>query len=151
MFSSTHMDPDFDKKVQQEYAARKSKQKPRYSWSFDDTYQIYEKDLTTGKLKQLTHERGYNAEGDYSPDGNWIVFSSNRLGYSEKLSAEDAKFFAQDPSYMADIYIMKADGTHVKRLTHERGYNGGPFFSSYGKKLFGAGSRQWGKLLRFIQ
>src|SRR6185312_14836309 len=76
-----------------------------------------------------------NAEGDYSPDGNWIVFSSNRLGYSEKLSAEDAKFFAQDPSYMADIYIMKSDGTHVKRLTNQRGYNGGPFFSSDGKKI----------------
>src|SRR6185312_2790866 len=67
MFSSTHQDPDFDKKVKQEYDARKSNQKARYSWSFDDTYQIYEKDLTTGKLKQLTHERGYNAEGDYSP------------------------------------------------------------------------------------
>jgi Tol biopolymer transport system component len=135
IFSSTHLDPDFDKKVQQELEARKTNQKNHYAWSFDDTFQIFEKDLATGKLKQLTHERGYNAEGDYSPDGKSIVFTSNRSGYSEKLSAEDAKLFAQDPSVMADIYVMKSDGTHVKRLTTERGYDGGPFFSSDGKKI----------------
>jgi Tol biopolymer transport system component len=34
-----------------------------------------------------------------------------------------------------DIYVMNADGTHVKQLTHELGYDGGPFWSYDGKKI----------------
>ena len=32
-----------------------------------------------------------------------------------------------------DIYTMDADGSHVKQLTHELGYDGGPVFSPDGK------------------
>jgi TolB protein len=34
-----------------------------------------------------------------------------------------------------DIYVMDADGSHVKQLTHELGYDGGPFWSYDGKKI----------------
>ncbi len=135
LFASTHLDPDLKKKVEEEYAQRKSPQKNKYSWSFDDTFDIFEKDLKTGKLKALTHEKGYDAEGSYSPDGKLIAFASNRAAYTEKLSDEDQKLFQQDPSYMMDIYIMNADGTGVKRLTDVKGYDGGPFFSADGKKI----------------
>jgi Tol biopolymer transport system component len=30
---------------------------------------------------------------------------------------------------------MNIDGTHVRQLTHELGYDGGPFFSYNGKKI----------------
>jgi Tol biopolymer transport system component len=135
LFASTHEDKDLGKKVEEEYAFRKSPQKNKYSWSFDDSFDIYERDLRTKKLRQLTHEKGYDAEGSYSPDGQWIAFASNRGGYIEKLSPEDSKLFQQDPSYMMDIYIMKADGTEVRQLTNVKGYDGGPFFSADGKKI----------------
>ena len=135
LFSSTHLDPDTKKKTAEEYDNRKKAVKARYSWSFDDNYDIFESDLHGGHLRRLTKEKGYDAEGSYSPDGQWIAFASNRAGYTEKLSAEDKKLFEQDPSYMMDIYIMKADGTHVKRLTTSKGYDGGPFFSADGKKI----------------
>ncbi len=28
-----------------------------------------------------------------------------------------------------NLYVMDADGSHVRQLTHQPGYNGGPFFS----------------------
>lgn len=135
LFSSTHLDPEVKSKTQAEYENRKKAVKARYSWSFDDSYDIFSSDLQGKNLKRLTKERGYDAEASYSPDGQWIAFASNRAGYAEKLEGEDKKFFEQDPSYMMDIYIMKADGTQVQRLTNSKGYDGGPFFSADGKKI----------------
>ncbi len=135
LFSSTHLDPQWKKKQDEEIESRKKPVKGRYSWSFDDQYDIYSSDLKGKNLKRLTKSLGYDAEGSYSPDGKWIVFASNRAAYTEKLSPEDQKMFQQDPSYMMDIYIMKEDGTQVKRLTDAKGYDGGPFFSADGKYI----------------
>jgi Tol biopolymer transport system component len=135
MYSSTHLDSQTDKKTQEEYENRKKAVKARYSWSFDPSYDIFSSDLDGKNIKRLTKEMGYDAEGSYSPDGQWIAFASNRAGYTETLSAEDKKYFDQDSSYMMDIYLMKADGTQVKRLTTSKGYDGGPFFSADGKKI----------------
>ena len=135
LYSSTHLDPDLKNKAQQEYDTRKSGQKAKYSWSYDDTYDIFEVNLKTKAQKRLTSAKGYDAEASYSPDGQWILFASNRTGYTDKLSADDQKLFEQDPSSQMEIYIMKSDGTNVKRLTNHLGYDGGPFFSHDGKKI----------------
>ena len=50
----------------------------------------------------------------FSPDGRQIVFCSDRDGD-------------------ADLYIMDSDGAHVRQLTNEAGYDGGPFFSPDGQ------------------
>jgi Tol biopolymer transport system component len=135
MFASTHLDPEFSKKVQQEYETRKSPQKNKYSWSYDENFDLFEADLNGKNTKRLTREKGYDAEGDYSPDGKQIVFASNRSAYTQAMSAEDQKIFDQDSSYMMDIYIMNADGSNVRRLTNTKGYDGGPFFSQDGQKI----------------
>ncbi|MBV2169796.1 MAG: M28 family peptidase [Bdellovibrio sp.] len=135
LYSSTHLDPETQKKTQDEYENRKKAVKARYAWSFDDNYDIFTSDLQGKNIQRLTKEKGYDAEGSYSPDGQWIAFASNRAGYTETLTGEDKKLFDQDSSYMMDIYIMKADGTQVKRLTNSKGYDGGPFFSADGKKI----------------
>lgn len=135
MWSSTHLDPKTKEKVKAEYEERARPVKGRYSWSFDDQFDIFSSDLNGKNVKRLTKEKGYDAEGSYSPDGKWIAFASNRAAYQGKLSEEDQKKFKQDPSYFMDIYIMKADGSQVKRLTEAPGYDGGPFFSADGKKI----------------
>ncbi|MCX7979072.1 MAG: biopolymer transporter Tol, partial [Bdellovibrionaceae bacterium] len=132
---STHLDKDLEKKVKEELETRKATVKPRYSWSYDENYDIFTSTIDGKNIKRLTKELGYDAEGAYSPDGSLIVFASNRAGYSEKLSDEDAKLFKADPSYMMDIYIMNSDGSNVRRLTNSKGYDGGPFFSADGKKI----------------
>ena len=135
LFSSTHQDPSFAKKVQDEYAERAKPIQGKYSWSFDEQFDIFEVNLKSNKLKPLTKELGYDAEASYSPDGNWILFASNRSGYQEKLSDEEQKLFEKDPSSQMELYVMKSDGSQVKRLTNHLGYDGGPFYSADGTKI----------------
>ena len=47
---------------------------------------IFAFDEKTGATKRLTTAKGYDAEGGYSPDGQWIVFSSMRDAYNRTLS-----------------------------------------------------------------
>jgi len=135
MFSSTHKDPKFNQKVKEELEQRKSTQKSKYSWSFDDQFEIFEFDLKKKTYQSLTKALGYDAEGSYSPNGQLIAFASNRHAYTEKLNEEDEKIFKMDPSYLMSIYVMNSDGSNVRRLTSGKGYNGGPFFSADGKKI----------------
>ena len=76
-----------------------------------------------------------DAEGSYSPDGEWICFASNRRAYSNDLSEEEKKLFEVDPASAMDLYIMRTDGSELKRLTTSIGYDGGPFFSPDGKRI----------------
>ncbi len=135
IWSSTHLDSKWKQVQDAEVTQRKNPVQKRYSWSFDAAYDIFESDLKGKKLKQLTKAPGYDAESSYSPDGKWIAFASNRTGYEEKLSDEDQKLFDKDPSSQMEIFIMKSNGTEVRRLTRALGYDGGPFFSHDGKKI----------------
>lgn len=139
MWSSTHADTQAAAKAKSEYEERKKPVKGRYSWSFDDQFDIYESDLKGKHVKRLTYSKGYDAEGSYSPDGKWIAFASNRSmfpgPFADTFTDEQKKFLEKDASFAMEIYVMKADGTQVKRLTHSPGYDGGPFFSADGKKI----------------
>jgi TolB protein len=86
-----------------------------YVWPIYDTYSIYTAKPDGSDVNLLT-KGGYNAESTITRDGKHIVFTSTRNGD-------------------LDIYTMDADGTNVKQLTHELGYDGGPFWSYDGKKI----------------
>lgn len=135
LFASTHQDSTSRKQQQAELEFRASGKTKRYSWDYDPQYELFSFDRTSGELQQLTENRGYDAECAYSPDGQWIVFASNRNAYSRPLSAEEKELFEHDPAVMMDLYVMRADGTEVKQLTETLGYDGGPFFSADGKRI----------------
>lgn len=135
MFASTHGDKRSKQLQQDELDFRASGQERRYSWDYDEHFEIYEAEFDGSNVKQLTDALGYDAEGSYSPDGSLIAFASNRHAYSEPLNEDDAQTFEIDKSYMMDIYIMNADGSKVRRLTTTPGYDGGPFFSPDGKRI----------------
>lgn len=135
MFASTHLDPDAVAKQQLEIQFRESGKQKRYAWDYDETYDIFSSKPDGSDMRRLTDARGYDAEGSYSPDGEWIVFSSMRDAYTTPLSQEHKERLELDPSYFAEIYIMRADGSGQKRLTTEPGYDGGPFFTPDGKRI----------------
>jgi Tol biopolymer transport system component len=123
IFASSHLDPQAKKKQAEEYRRRadelRSGQHSRYRWDFDPYLDIFEANPDGTGLKRLTRSPGYDAEGSYSPDGKHIVFCSNRSGPDN-----------------FELYIMDADGSNVRQLTHAPGcYNGGPFFSPDGTKV----------------
>ena len=106
LYSSTHL------------ASAECPPRPDYSkgyvWGVYSSFQIFYATERGQILKQLTRGPGYNAEATLSYDGKRIVFTSVRDGD-------------------LDIYTMGPDGSAVKRLTHEMGYDGGPFFSPDGQ------------------
>lgn len=135
MFASTQEDPAAEQEQKEEIELRASGKERRYSWDYDEFYEIYEYELATKEYRKLTDAKGYDAEGSWSPDGSLIAFASNRSAYERELSESERKAFELDPAWANEIYLMKADGSDVKRLTTSPGYDGGPFFSADGSKI----------------
>lgn len=136
LFASTHADSQVMEKQKAELEFRASGKQRRYSWDYDNTFEIYSAKQDGTDVVNLTHSPGYDAEGAFSPDGNEIVFCSLRAAFPlEKLSPEQHARYEKDPSWFGDIYIMNSDGSNVRRLTDAPGYDGGPFFSPDGERI----------------
>jgi Tol biopolymer transport system component len=136
LFSSTHLDPEAVAKQKAELEFRAAGRQRRYSWDYDEQMDIFIARRDGSKARQLTRSPGYDAEGSFSPDGKLIAFCSLRSAYpTNKLSATELKQLETDPSWFGEIYMMNADGSKVRRLTHTPGYDGGPFFSPDGKRM----------------
>jgi Tol biopolymer transport system component len=135
LFSSTHLDPKSKQYQQEELDFRASGKERRYSWDYDPETDIFAYSENTGALTRLTTAKGYDAEASYSPDGQWIAFSSMRSGYDHPLNDKEKKWLEENPSNFADIFIMKADGSEQKQLTNTPGYDGGPFFTHDGQRI----------------
>ena len=147
IFSSTHHDPRSEEFQREELEFRASGQERRYAWDYDREMDIYiapgpavtsagpNGTVDPKELVRLTEVVGYDAEASVSPDGEWIVFSSNRQAYDHELSEEELTLLEFDPAYFAEIYIMRADGSDQSRLTDVPGYDGGPFFFFDGSRI----------------
>jgi len=90
---------------------------------------IWTLDLQTKKARNLTHAPG-SFRPCWSPDGKWIALSSDRNTSVRRL---DADRFAQ--VHAVSIYVMRADGAGVRRLTPAGKFVGSPKWSSDGKRV----------------
>ena len=136
LFASTHLDPDSVAKQKAELDFRAAGKERRYSWDYDEHMDIFTARRDGANIRQLTRTPGYDAEASFSPDGKLIVFCSLRDAYpTNKLSATELKHLVTDPAWFGEIYLMNADGSNVRRLTHAPGYDGGPFFSPDGQRI----------------
>lgn len=135
LFGSTHHDPESERLQREELELRASGEERRYAWDYDPEMELWVRDAETGELRRLTEARGYDAEASYSPDGEWVVFSSTRSAYEGELSAEEARLLEINPSYFGELYRMRADGSDLERLTDVPGYDGGPFFFPNGDRI----------------
>ncbi len=81
-----------------------------YVWALYDTYDIFKSAPDGSNVRQLTSQKGYDAEATVCSRDGSIVFTSTRDGD-------------------IDLYRMNGDGTGVVRLTNTPGYDGGAFFN----------------------
>jgi TolB protein len=91
--------------------------------------EIWLLDLRTRQLRNLTNQAGGHFRPAWSPDGEWIAFSSDRD--SPKLRRPDGFETIQ----RTEIYLMRADGSAARQLTHTGTYAGSPSFSQDGKQI----------------
>lgn len=132
------------KEKEEEPTAGYQRQGRDYRWSFPAGMEIFRVDGWEGAVagvspggmidlaqRPITNNEAYDAEGAYSPDGKFLIFTSNRDGD-------------------LDVYVSHPDGTHAVRLTHSKGYDGGPFFSPDGKRVVYRSDRAGNDLLQIF-
>jgi TolB protein len=84
-------------------------------------------ELATGALRNVTKHPGGDFRPSWSPDGQWIAFSSDRD--SKKLK------FAFATLQTTDIYLVRTDGSGLRRVTARDAIAGGPAWSPDGKRV----------------
>ena len=87
---------------------------------------VYSASPNGGNLTQLTTDPSFNASPAYSADGRRIAFCSDRT---------KGRF---------EIFVMQADGTGQRQLTHMNGNATFPDFSPSGSRIVFAGYRSGG-------
>lgn len=99
-----------------------------FNWSPDSQKIVYQKkvsvedhdvfvySLETGKNENVTNNPAFDADPNFSPDGKQIVFASLRDGNAE-------------------LYLMNADGSDVRRLTNHPAWDSHPVFSPDGTTI----------------
>jgi len=71
-------------------------------------------------LKRLTFSPGNEGHCAWSPDGEWILFSSARMGFKDEVTYTDS------PQPYGEVFVMRYDGTEVKQLTDNQWEDAGP-------------------------
>ncbi|MGH9784209.1 MAG: TolB family protein [Terriglobia bacterium] len=62
-------------------------------------------------LRRLTSAPGNDSHCAWSPDGEWILFSSSRLGF------KDEAIYGDSPQPYGELFLMRYDGAEVRQLT----------------------------------
>lgn len=128
----------------QKPAAGYQRQSGNYRWAYPAGMELFlarewQRDLAAaepGKILDLathplTDNGAYDAEGSFSANGRWLVYTSNETGDLE-------------------LWAMRSDGSGKVQLTRAPGYDGGPFFSPDGSRLVYRSDRKGNDLLQIF-
>jgi TolB protein len=86
-----------------------------------DEFDIYSVGPDGTGLKRLTDSEGNDAHSSWSPDGNYILWSSSRFGYKD-----ESPLVINQPQPYAELFIMNADGSNQHPLTDNQYEEGTP-------------------------
>ena len=88
----------------------------KYQWPVFQGFDLYIANADGSDAKPFLPATGYDAEATTSPNGKWIIFTSERGGD-------------------VDIWRVDLDGKHLLQLTDGVGYDGGAVFSPDSKLI----------------
>ena len=104
----------------------------KYSWDYDENYDLFIQNTNTGSVRRLTFSKGYDAEGCISNNGKSVVFASNRNLYASNFGSTQS---IKDLSFYCDLYLLDLEKNSTEQITDTKGYDGGPFFSPDGSMI----------------
>jgi TolB protein len=87
-------------------------------------WQIWVANADLSRAKQLTHGRDDSGWAAWSPDGARLAFDSNRTDPTPN-----------DAHHVNDVFVMRADGSDVKKLTDSKGVSGDAAWSPDGSEI----------------
>jgi TolB protein len=84
-------------------------------------------DIQTRELRNLTSHPGGDFRPAWSPDGRWIAFSSDRDSRRPRSGFVTL--------HSTEIYLVRRDGSGLRRLTHRDAFVGSPSWTPDGTRL----------------
>jgi Tol biopolymer transport system component len=111
------------------------------------TPQIYIKNMIDKTERRLTYNIGENMYPKFHPFKNWVAYSSTTDETTEKINVEpvmkdlglkkdvDPKAAVVAPPLPLEIYISNEDGSDIKRITRNKGFDSLANFSRDGEKI----------------
>lgn len=82
-----------------------------FTRKFEGDFEIFSIRPDGKDLRRLTYSPGNEGHCAWSPDGEWIVFSSTRMGFKDEAP------YTNSPQPYGELFVMRYDGTRVRQLT----------------------------------
>jgi len=102
----------------------------------DGDLDIYTMNADGSDVRQLTHELGYDGGAFFSYDGKKIVYRSQQPKTPEEIADyKDLLSRGLIRPGNLEIWVMDADGSHKRQITHNGAANFAPYFFPDGKRI----------------
>jgi len=102
----------------------------------DGDIDLYRMKVDGSDVKRLTNKAGYDGGAFFSRDGEWICYRAEYPA-NDSARADYQKLLARHlirPSHL-DLWVMKADGSGKRQVTHQPGASFAPYFTPEGQAL----------------
>ena len=102
----------------------------------DGDIDIYTMDADGKNVRQLTHELGYDGGPFWSYDGRKIVYRAEHPQTPQQIADyKDLLSRGLIRPGNLEIWVMDADGSHKRQITHNGAANFAPYFFPDGKRI----------------
>jgi len=92
-----------------------------FTADIDGDYEVYTLAPDGKDLKRVTNRPGNDAHNSWSPDGEWLAFTSEAGGFKD-----ESPIHPYNPQAYGDIFVIRADGSDLRRLTDDQFEDGTP-------------------------